>query len=97
MRLWKPIGLWFYLTMCIITFLKRHKLELYEKRLSLCSKFGNKLCFLNCLINLRYKESSSISNHLDEFQGFLGQLSRMDINFDDEVLGLWLLNTPSES
>jgi len=58
---------------------------------------NNKLYLLNCLMNLRYKGNSSISNHLNEFQGLLNQLLVMSINFDDEVFGLWLLNTLSES
>ena len=49
------------------------------------------------LDNLRYIENSSISDHLNEFQGLLDQLSRMVINFDDEVLVLLLLNTLPES
>ena len=62
------------------------------------SKSGNnKLYLLNCLMNLRYKENSSISDHLNEFQGLLNQLSGMGIKFDDEVMGLWLLNTLLES
>nr|KYP73281.1 Retrovirus-related Pol polyprotein from transposon TNT 1-94 [Cajanus cajan] len=48
-------------------------------------------------MNLRYRESSSISDHLNEFQGLLDQLFGMGIKFDDEVLGLWLLNTLPES
>jgi len=43
-------------------------------------------------MNLWYMESSSILDYLNEFQGLLDQLSRMCINFDDEVLGLCLLN-----
>jgi len=72
---------------------------LWEKIESLyTSKSGNnKLYLLNCLMNLRYKENSSISDHLNRFQGLLDQLSRMGINFDYEVLGLWLPNTLSES
>src|ERR1044072_37493 len=58
------------------------------------SKSGNnKLYLLNSLMNLRYKEGTSISDHLNEFQGLRDQLSGMSIKFDDEVLGLWLLNT----
>ena len=53
---------------------------------------NNKLYLLNCLMNLWYMESSSILDYLNEFQGLLDQLSRMCINFDDEVLGLCLLN-----
>jgi len=39
-------------------------------------------------MNLRYRENSSISDHLDEFQGLLDRLSGMGIKFDDEVMGL---------
>jgi len=48
-------------------------------------------------MNLRYKEGISISDHLNDFQGLRDQLSQMDIKFDDEVLGLWLLNTLPDS
>jgi hypothetical protein len=48
-------------------------------------------------MNLRYKEGTSISDHLNDFQGLLDQLSGMGIKFDDEVLGLWLLNTLPDS
>jgi len=58
---------------------------------------GNKLYLLNILINLRYKEGSFVSNHLNEFQGFLDQLLSMGIKFEDEVQGLWLLNTLPDS
>nr|KYP45754.1 Retrovirus-related Pol polyprotein from transposon TNT 1-94 [Cajanus cajan] len=76
-----------------------HARTLWEKIESLyASKSGNnKLYLLNCRMNLRYWESSSISDHLNEFQGLLDQLSGMGIKFDDEVLGLWLLNTLPES
>jgi len=62
------------------------------------SKSGNnKLYLLNCLMNLRYRENSSICDHLNKFQGLLDQLSGMDINFNDEVFGLWLLNALPKS
>ena len=48
-------------------------------------------------MNLRYRENSSISYYLNEFQGLLDQLSGMGIKFDDEVMRLWLLNTLPES
>jgi len=48
-------------------------------------------------MSLKYKESSSITYHLNEFQGLLDQFLEMSINFDDEVMGLWLLNTLSKS
>nr|KYP33204.1 Retrovirus-related Pol polyprotein from transposon TNT 1-94 [Cajanus cajan] len=76
-----------------------HARTLWEKIESLyASKSGNnKLYLLNYLMNLRYRENSSISDHLNEFQGLLDQLSGMGIKFDDEFLGLWLLNTLPES
>ncbi|VFQ74335.1 unnamed protein product [Cuscuta campestris] len=44
-------------------------------------------------MNLRFKEGSFISDHLNEFQGCFDQLSDMGVKFEDEILGLWLLNT----
>jgi len=78
---------------------KTHARTLWEKIESLYAfKFGNnKLYLLNYLMNLRYKENSSISYHLNEFQGLLDQLPGMGIKFDDEVMGLWPLNTLPES
>ena len=62
------------------------------------SKTGNnKMFLLKQAMNLRYKDGSSISDHLNDFQGCFDQLSSMDIKFDDEVLALWLLNTLPDS
>ena len=49
----------------------RLMLKIWEKLQSLyVSKSGNnKLYLLNILINLKYKEGSSVSDHLNEFQG----------------------------
>ncbi|RDX70055.1 Flavonoid 3',5'-hydroxylase 1, partial [Mucuna pruriens] len=44
-----------------------------------------------------FKEGASLSDHLNEFQGIFYQMSRMDIKFEDEILGLLLLNSLSES
>jgi len=76
-----------------------HARTLWEKIESLYApkSDNNKLYLLDCLMNLRYRENYSISDNLNEFQGLLDQLSGMGINFDDEVLGLWLLNTLPES
>ena len=48
-------------------------------------------------MNLRYKDGISISDHLNDFQGCFDQLSSMGVKFDDEILGLWLLNTLLDS
>ena len=62
------------------------------------SKTGNnKLFLLKQLMQLRYKEDIPISDHVNEFQGLLDQLSNVGVKFDDEILGLWLLNTLPDS
>ncbi|RDX79957.1 hypothetical protein CR513_39555, partial [Mucuna pruriens] len=44
-----------------------------------------------------FKEDTSLSDHLNEFQGIIDQMSRMGIKFEDEILGLLLLNSLPES
>ncbi|KAH7568362.1 hypothetical protein JRO89_XS07G0281800 [Xanthoceras sorbifolium] len=62
------------------------------------SKTGNnKLFYLTKLMQLKYKEGTSIADHLNEMQGILDQLSRMGINFDDEVFALMVLASLPES
>ena len=72
-----------------------HARTLWEKLEKLyASKTGNnKLFLLKQIMNLRYKEGCPISNHENDFQGILNQLNGMGIKFEDEVQGLWLLNT----
>ncbi|RDX88341.1 hypothetical protein CR513_30083, partial [Mucuna pruriens] len=43
------------------------------------------------------QKGASLSNHLNEFQGILDQMSKVDIKFEDEILGLLLLNSLLES
>ncbi|PHT29972.1 hypothetical protein CQW23_30471 [Capsicum baccatum] len=62
------------------------------------SKTGNnKLFMLKQLMNIRYKEGSPIFDHINDFQGVLDQLSEMGVKFDEEIQGLWLLNTMPDS
>ncbi|RDX79232.1 hypothetical protein CR513_40372, partial [Mucuna pruriens] len=70
-----------------------HAWTLWENTASLyASKCGNnKLFLLNSIVNLKFKENASLSYHLNEFQGIF--LS----NFEDEILGLILLNSLLES
>ncbi|RDX95980.1 hypothetical protein CR513_21418, partial [Mucuna pruriens] len=44
-----------------------------------------------------FKENALLSDHLNEFQGIIDQMSRMGIKFEDEILGLLLLNSLPES
>ncbi|RDX88864.1 hypothetical protein CR513_29482, partial [Mucuna pruriens] len=54
---------------------------------------NDKLFLLNSIVSLKFKEDTSLSDHLNEFQMIIDQMSRMDIKFEDEILGLLLLNS----
>ncbi|RDY02463.1 hypothetical protein CR513_14073, partial [Mucuna pruriens] len=60
-----------------------HAGTLWEKIESLyVSKCGNnKLFLLNSIVNLKFKEGTSLSDHLNKFQGILDQMSRMGIKY----------------
>ncbi|RDX70596.1 hypothetical protein CR513_50148, partial [Mucuna pruriens] len=58
---------------------------------------NNKLFLLNSIVSLKFKEGTSLSDHLNEFQGIIDQMSGMGIKFEDEILGLLLLNSLPES
>ncbi|RDX97970.1 hypothetical protein CR513_19187, partial [Mucuna pruriens] len=47
--------------------------------------------------SLKFKEGISLSDHLNEFQWIIDQMSGMSIKFEDEILGLLLLNSLPES
>jgi len=58
------------------------------------SKSGsNKLYLLKNFVELKYKDKTPFTKHFSEFQGRCDQLSAACINFDDDVLGLFLLIT----
>ena len=48
-------------------------------------------------MTFKYKEGSPILDHINDFQSVLDLLSGMGVTFDDEIQGLWLLNTLSDS
>uniref|UniRef100_A0A0D3B8Y5 Retrovirus-related Pol polyprotein from transposon TNT 1-94 n=1 Tax=Brassica oleracea var. oleracea TaxID=109376 RepID=A0A0D3B8Y5_BRAOL len=58
---------------------------------------NNKMYMIKKLIELRYQEGTSMTDHLNAFQGLLNKLSDMGIKFDDEIHGLWLLGTLPDS
>ncbi|WVZ20167.1 hypothetical protein V8G54_007489 [Vigna mungo] len=76
-----------------------HARSLWDKLESLyASKSGtNKLYLLKNFVELKYKEGTSVSNHLSEFQGRYDQLAGVGIKFDDDLLGLFLLNSLPDS
>ncbi|RDY05076.1 hypothetical protein CR513_11128, partial [Mucuna pruriens] len=67
--------------------IETHARTLWEKIESLyASKCGNnKLFLLNSIVSLKFKEGTSFSDHLNEFQGILDQMSRMGIKFEDDI------------
>ena len=67
-----------------------HARTLWDKLETLyASKTGNnKLFLLKQAMRLSYKEGSSISDHLNDFQGCFDQMSGMGVKFDDEIMGL---------
>ncbi|KAK8527579.1 hypothetical protein V6N12_054785 [Hibiscus sabdariffa] len=49
------------------------------------------------MMALKYKEGTSTTDHVSEFQSVINQLLGMDVKFDDEILGLWLFATLPDS
>ncbi|CAH1420004.1 unnamed protein product [Lactuca virosa] len=58
---------------------------------------NNKLFLNKQLIGLKYHDGNPISDHLNSFQGIINQVAGMGIKFEDELQGLWLLGTLSDS
>ncbi|KAG6431267.1 hypothetical protein SASPL_109345 [Salvia splendens] len=76
-----------------------HARTLWDKLENLyASKSGNnKLFLLKKMMMLRYKDGTSIADHVSEFQSSLTQLLGMGVTLDDEIVGLWLLATLPDS
>ena len=49
------------------------------------------------MISLKYQDGTPMIDHLNTFQGIINQLVGMNIKFEEEVQGLWLLGTLSDS
>ena len=49
------------------------------------------------MISLKYQDGTPMTDHLNTFQGIINQLARINIKFEEEVQGLWLLGTLSDS
>lgn len=73
--------------------------ELWEK---LCSLYEQKsavsqIYWLKQLFDLKMKEGTTMSSHLNDFNTIFSQLSAQEVEFDDSVKALFLLITLSES
>ena len=57
----------------------------------------NKIFLFRKLVNSKYKEGTSIAEHLNEIKSIVNQLTAMKITFDDELQALLLLSSLPES
>lgn len=62
--------------------------ELYARKTG-----NNKLFLFKQFMLLRYSDCSPMADHLNTFRGILSQWLPMNLTFDDEIQGLWLLGT----
>ena len=46
---------------------------------------------------MRYHEGTPMMDHFNAFQGLANKCFDMDIKFDDEIHGMWLLGTLPDS
>ena len=60
--------------------------ELYARKTG-----NNKLFLIKQMMALKYQDGTSMTDHLNTFQGIINRLAGMRIIFDNEVQGLWLL------
>ena len=58
---------------------------------------SNKVFLMKYLFNMKMSECGSIADHLNEFNTLTGQLSFVNVNFDDEVRALLILCSLLES
>ena len=69
------------------------KLEsMYERKTA-----QNKASFIRRLVNTKYRDGRSVSEHLSDFQGMVNQLTNMKMVLDDELQALLLLSSLPDS
>ena len=52
---------------------------------------NNKMFLIKQMLSLKYHDGSPKTDHLNNFQEIMNQLSAMGIKFDEEIQGLLLL------
>nr|GEW91463.1 retrovirus-related Pol polyprotein from transposon TNT 1-94 [Tanacetum cinerariifolium] len=65
---------------------------MYEK-----PSVANKVFLIRQLVNLKIKEGSSVTDHVNEFNSIISRLISVDIKFEDEVQALLLLSSLPDS
>ena len=78
---------------------EKHASSLWNKLEQLYARKtgNNKLFLIKKMISLKYQDGTPIIDHLHTFQGIINQLAGMNIKFEEEVQGLWLLGTLPDS
>jgi gag-polypeptide of LTR copia-type len=73
--------------------------ELWKKLESLYEQktVANKAFFIRKLENLKFREGTSVAEHLNEFQSLINQLSAMKMTLEDELHALLLLGSLPDS
>ena len=49
------------------------------------------------MMSLKYQDGTLMTDHLNTFQGIINQLAGMNIKFEEEVQGLWILGILPDS
>ncbi|CAN0846213.1 Retrovirus-related Pol polyprotein from transposon TNT 1-94 [Linum grandiflorum] len=73
--------------------------ELWQKLESMYERQSaqNKASLIRRVVNLKYKDGHSVTEHLSDFQGLVNQLTTMKLALDDEVQALLLLSSLPDS
>jgi len=58
---------------------------------------NNKMFLIKQLLALKYIDRTLMTDHLNNFQGIMNQLSAMGLKFDEEIQGLLLLGSLPDS
>jgi gag-polypeptide of LTR copia-type len=66
--------------------------SLYEQKTA-----ANKAFLIRKLVNLKFREGTSVADHLNEFQSLINQLSAMKMTLEDELQALLLLGSLADS
>ncbi|KAL6187111.1 hypothetical protein ACLB2K_043226 [Fragaria x ananassa] len=62
-----------------------------------CKTAQNKASFIRRLVNTKYMDGQSVSEHLSDCQGMVNQLTNMKMVLDDELQALLLLSSLPDS
>ena len=78
---------------------EKHARSLWNKLEQLYARKteNNKLFMIKKMMSLKYQDGTPMTDHLNTFQGIINQLAGMNIKFEEEVQGLWILGTLPDS